>query len=101
MTSESDPKLLTNVQLAGAPADARVGLVEAYLLASIRALNPGSTAQVDTASRLADLSIDSLQIIELKFGLDQLLGQEVDIELVITNPSIGTLAATSVQAAGL
>jgi acyl carrier protein len=99
--SELDPALLTKAELAGAPAEARVGLLEAYLLASIRALNPEGTGTVDASSRLADLAIDSLQVVELKFGLDQVLGQEVDIELIISNPTIGELAANGVRAAGL
>jgi len=99
--SEQDPALLTKAQLAGAPADERVRLVEAYLLASISALRPAATGTVDASCRLADLAIDSLQIVELKFGLDQVLGQEVDIELIISNPTVGELAASSVRAAGL
>jgi acyl carrier protein len=99
--SEQDPAQLTKAQLAGAPADDRVRLVETYLLASIRALQPGAAATVDASRRLADLAIDSLQVVELKFGLDQVLGQEVDVELIISNPTIGELAANSVRAAGL
>lgn len=92
---------LTHTQLAGAPADTRVRLVEAYLLASISALHPDSTTTIDASCRLADLAIDSLQVVELKFGLDQVLGQEIDVELIISNPTVGELAANSVRAAGL
>lgn len=99
--NQLDPALLTKAELAGAPADARVGLLEAYLLASIRALNPEGAGRVDASCRLADLAIDSLQVVELKFGLDQVLGQEVDIELIISNPTIGELAANGLRAAGL
>jgi acyl carrier protein len=99
--SEQDPALLTHAQLAGAPAGERVRLVEAYLLASIRALHPEATETPDASRQLADLAIDSLQIVELKFGLDQLLGGEMDIELIISNPTVSELAASSVQAAGL
>ena len=98
--SDQYPAPLTHAQLADAPADQRVSLVEAYLLASIRTMLP-QAGTVDASSRLADLAIDSLQIVELKFGLDQALGQEVDIELIISNPSISELAAKSVRAAGL
>lgn len=93
--------MLTKAQLAGAPAAERVRLVEAYLVASIRALRPPPAGTVDASCRLADLAIDSLQVVELKFGLDQVLGHELDIELIITNPTIGELAAGSVRAAGL
>lgn len=99
--SELDLAPLTKAQLAAAPAGERVRLVEAYLLESIRALRPYTEGTVNASCRLADLAIDSLQVVELKFGLDQVLGHEVDIELIITNPTIGELAAGSVRAAGL
>ena len=99
--SEQDPALLTQAQLVAAPADERVRLVETYLLGLIRALHPDGTQTVDASRRLADLSIDSLQVVELKFELDQVLGRELDIELIIDNPTIGELAANGVRAAGL
>jgi acyl carrier protein len=99
--SEQDPALLTNTHLMSAPAGERARLVEAYLLASICALHPDVAQTVEASSHLADLAIDSLQIVELKFGLDQVLGQEVDVELIINNPTVGELAANGVRAAGL
>jgi acyl carrier protein len=99
--SEQNPVLLTNAQLAAAPADERVRLVEGYLLASIGALKPDTTETIEASHRLADLGIDSLQVVELKFGLDQVLGQELEVELIINNPTVGELAAESVRAAGL
>lgn len=97
--NDLDPVFLTKAQLAAALADQRVGMVESYLLASIRALKSDEAVSVDSSSRLADLAIDSLQIIELKFSLDQLLGRETDVELIISNPTVGELAAGSVLAA--
>ena len=99
--SDHDPATLTHEQLAAAPADQRVALVEAYLLASIRALFPDAPPAVDSASRLADIGIDSIQVVELKFGLDQVLGEEIDIALIIGNPTVSELATGSVRAAGL
>lgn len=99
--NEADPTLLTAAQLASAPPDERAGLVEAFLLASIGALTPPVPGPVTAASRLADLGIDSLQLVELKFGLDQVLGRELDIELIIGNPTVGGLARDGVRAAGL
>ncbi len=96
-----DPAMLTKAELTAAPGADRARLVEDYLLASIRALPREGTAEIDGSSHLADLAIDSLQVVELKFGLDQLLGQELDIELIISNPTVRELAAGSVQAAGL
>jgi acyl carrier protein len=99
--SDHNPMLLTNAQLAAAPADERVRLVETYLLASISALKPDSAEAIAASHRLADLGIDSLQVVELKFGLDLVLGQELEVELIINNPTVGELAADSVRAAGL
>jgi acyl carrier protein len=82
------------------PAD-RVGLVEEYalsLLASGR--TPGSTP-IHSTTRLADAGMDSLQVVELKFSLDELLGRESDVEMFITNPTIRQLAEAVVLAAGL
>lgn len=95
-----DPALLTKAQLADAPADERAGLVEAYLLASISALKPEAAETLNASCRLADIGIDSLLIIELKFELDLVLGRELDIELVMDNPTIRELAESSVRAAG-
>ena len=98
---EQDPALLTHAQLRGADSEERVRLLEAYLLASVRALKPDAPGAVDASSRLADLAIDSLQVVELKFGLDQVLGEELDVELIISNPTISELAARGVRAVGL
>ena len=92
---------LTREQLLAAPSGERAQLVEAYLLASVRALRKDAGAQIEPTTQLSDLAIDSIQIVDLKFGIDQLLGQELDIELFITNPSIRELAANSVRAVGL
>jgi acyl carrier protein len=99
--SDHDPALLTHAQLTAAPAEARGRLVEAYLLSSIAAFRQNTAPAANASSRLADIGIDSLQIVELKFGLDQLLGHELDIELIVTNPTIGELAAGCVRDAGL
>lgn len=98
---EQDPALLTHAQLRGADSAERVPLLEAYLLASIRALKPEAPDTVTASCHLADLAIDSLQVVELKFGLDQVLGEELDVELIISNPTIAELAAKGARAAGL
>jgi acyl carrier protein len=96
-----DATQITRSQLLAAPAAERAGLIEAYLLESVRALRKDASGNIDAATQLSDLSIDSIQIVDLKFGIDQLLGQELDIELFITNPSIHELAVNSVRAVGL
>jgi acyl carrier protein len=97
---DQDPTLVTHHDLLSVSADERVRLVESYLLASIRALRPGD-APFDASTRLADLAIDSIQVVELKFGLDQLIGRELDVDVIISNPTIRELAETSLRASGL
>jgi len=99
--SEQEAAQLTRLQLEATPAAQRADLVEAFLLSSIIALNPTRTEAVSASSRLADLGIDSIQLVELKFGLDQALGHEIDVELIIGNPTVGELARSGVRAAGL
>lgn len=98
----NDPTTTTHQQLLDAPASERADIVAAYLLASVRALKsePG-TAKIGLDTQLSDLAIDSIQVVELKFGLDQLVGTELDVDLVVTNPTVRQLAERSVAAAGL
>ena len=97
-----DPTTTTHQQLLDAPPAERPGLVEAYLLASVRALKSElNTAAIGSNTHLSDLAIDSIQIVELKFGLDQLVGTELDVDLIVANPTMRELAERSVAAAGL
>ena len=97
-----DPILTTHQQLLDAPASERADIVATYLLASVRALRPeADPGQIALDSQLSDLEIDSIQVVELKFGLDQLVGTELDVELIVTNPTVRQLAERSVAAAGL
>lgn len=97
---DQDPALLTHQSLIGASVADRPTLVVSYLVAAIHALRPDGGA-VEPDTRLADLAIDSLQIVELKFGLDQLIGSELDIEVIIANPTVRELAVESLRRAGL
>jgi len=54
---------------------------------------------IDASAHLADLGVDSLQVVELKFNLDQLLGEESDVAIIIANPTIRELALHSVRSA--
>ncbi len=76
-------------------------LLERYLLASIAPMRPPAGEPFHGGTRLADLGIDSLQVVELKFGLDQALGEESDVALIIANPTIHELAEQSLRASGL
>ncbi|WP_454759746.1 acyl carrier protein [Caulobacter segnis] len=92
---------LTHARLAAAPPEQRAHLVEAFLLATIAGPRPDQAKPADASARLGDLAIDSLQIVELKFELDQVLGVEADIELIIDNPTIRELAVNGVRSVGL
>jgi acyl carrier protein len=96
------PTTTTHQQLLDAPPADRPALVEAYLLASVRALRDDlDTARIVSTTQLSDLAIDSIQIVELKFGLDQLVGTELDVDLIVANPTMRQLAERSVAVAGL
>lgn len=92
---------LTHARLAASPPEQRARLMEEFLLATIAVLRADPAAPIDASDRLGDLAIDSLQIVELKFELDQVLGVEADIELIIDNPTVRELAANSVRSVGL
>jgi acyl carrier protein len=92
---------LTHTRLVAAPPEQRARLVEEFLLATIGSLQADPVKSIEASVRLGDLAIDSLQIVELKFELDQILGVEADIELIIDNPTVRELAANSVRSVGL
>ena len=89
----------THDDFRAAGPDERVQLVEHQIVTSLQALRPGQPVQFDGQTHLADLSIDSIQLVELKFALDQLVGVELDVSLFIANPTVHELA-TSAAAAG-
>jgi hypothetical protein len=82
----------THEDFRAAGRDERAQLVETQITTSVRALRPGQPAWFDGNTHLADLAIDSIQLVELKFALDQLAGTELDISLFITNPTVHELA---------
>ena len=96
-----DPTLFTHQDLLDAAAAERVPLVESFLVASLSALRPPDAGAIDASARLADLGVDSLQVVELKFALDQLIGTELDVGIIIENPTIHELAGKSLSACGL
>jgi len=96
-----DPTLVTHQNLLDVGPPERLQFVESYLVASIRALLPEADPRLDATTRLADLGIDSLQLVELKFGLDQVIGMELDAEVLMSNPTVRELAETSLRACGL
>jgi acyl carrier protein len=83
---------------AAGPAD-RVQLVETLIASSLQTLRPGQSASFDGTTHLADLAIDSIQLVELKFALDQLVGVDLDVNIFISNPTLNELAASVAAAA--
>ena len=92
---------LTRTQLQESDPHDRVALLQEYALAVLSTLRPPGSAPLDGASRLAESGVDSLQVVELKFSLDELLGRESDVDIFISNPTIRQLAEKMLQAAGL
>lgn len=80
--------------------DERVQLVEELIVSSLRELRPGQPDWFDGTTHLADLAIDSIQLVEMKFALDQLVGLELDVNLFIANPTVQELASGVAAAAG-
>jgi acyl carrier protein len=89
----------THDTFRAAGADQRVQLVKDLIVTSLRAQRPGQPDWFDDTTHLADLAIDSIQLVEMKFALDQLVGVEVDVAVFIANPTVHELAA-NVAAAG-
>jgi hypothetical protein len=88
----------THDTFRAAGPDQRVQLAEHLIATSLRKLRPGQPDWFDGTTHLADLAIDSIQLVEMKFALDQLSGVELDVSVYIANPTIHELA-TSVAAA--
>ena len=96
-------------ELLAMGAGSRAEFVESRLLAWIGAARSAegepidkSTARLfDGATHLSDLGIDSLQLVDIKFELDELVGRELDVSLFIRNPTIRELAQECLRACGL
>lgn len=88
-------------ELLGTAPEARAQFVEARLVAWIAAARPPGAPGFDGSVRLSDLGVDSLQLVDIKFELDQLVGQELDVDLFIKNPTLRELAQDSLRVSGL
>ncbi|HVZ22178.1 MAG TPA: acyl carrier protein [Vicinamibacterales bacterium] len=75
-----------------AGANERVQIAETLMITWILGTRPGQPVWFDGNTRLSDLAIDSIQLVELKFALDQLAGVELDVNVFITNPTVRELA---------
>lgn len=84
----------THDTFRAAGPDERVQLVEDLIATSLRAQRPGQPDWFDGSTHLADLAIDSIQLVEIKFALDQLVGVEIDVSVFISNPTVHELATT-------
>ncbi len=101
MTENADYPDGAHQELLDMDADARVQFVEARLVACISSVRPPRAEPFDGSTRLSDLGLDSLQLVDVKFELDQLIGMELDVELFLSNPTVRELAQESLRAGGL
>jgi acyl carrier protein len=85
-------------QFRAADPDARAALAEDLIVSWVKGFRPGQPAWFDGTTHLADLAIDSIQLVELKFALEQLVGSEIDVGVFIANPTVRELAKTSAAA---
>ncbi|HEY4085643.1 MAG TPA: acyl carrier protein [Bryobacteraceae bacterium] len=97
-TSQNIP---TRDQLRQADPAGRVLIVENYAIDLLTSLRESGSGSIEPGSHLADVGVDSLQAVELKYSLDELLGNESDVDLFISNPTIRTLAEELVRRARL
>lgn len=90
---------VTHETFLTAGPDQRVQLVETLIADSLKGLRPGQPASFDGTTHLADLAIDSIQLVEMKFALDQLVGVDLDVSVFIANPTVHELAVNVAAAA--
>jgi acyl carrier protein len=83
---------VTHDEFRAAPEAERVQIAESLITTWILGTRPGQPAWFDGNTRLADLAIDSIQLVEMKFALDQFAGMELDVNIIITNPTVHELA---------
>ena len=82
----------TPEEFRAAGAHERTQIAETLMTSWILGTRPGQPVWFDGNTHLSDLSIDSIQLVELKFALDQLAGVELDVNIFITNPTVHELA---------
>jgi acyl carrier protein len=97
-TSHNTP---TRDQLRQTDPAGRALLVENYAIHLLTSLRESGAGPIEPDAHLADIGVDSLQAVELKYSLDELLGNESDVDLFISNPTIRTLAEELVRRARL
>jgi acyl carrier protein len=101
MMDTSDSPDGAHQELLKLDANARSQFVEARLVACIGSVRPPRAEPFDGSTRLSDLGLDSLQLVDVKFELDHLIGMELDIDLFLSNPTVRELAQQSLRAGGL
>jgi acyl carrier protein len=92
---------LTRSDLLESDPSDRVALVETYVLSLLNSARASGATPLEVTTHLAEAGMDSLQVVELKFSLDELIGRESDVEMFISNPTIRELSAAILAAAGL
>jgi acyl carrier protein len=96
-----NPSSPAHRELLAIEVGSRANFVESRLVAWITAARSPEAPPFDAATQISDLGIDSLQLVDIKFELDDMLGKELDVALFISNPTIRELARESLRVCGL
>jgi len=92
-TPSTDPaRGLTAAALQQTPAGARPSAIVADLKRTLAEMLRCDAGALDSQQSIRDLNLDSMQFLQLKLQIDDLLGREFDLERFLTMPTIGQLA---------
>jgi len=89
----TDPSCgLTAAVLQQTPADRRSSAIVAHLKRTLAEMLRCDAGALDSQQSIRDIALDSMQLLQLKLQIDDLLGREFDLEKFLTMPTIGQLA---------
>jgi acyl-CoA synthetase (AMP-forming)/AMP-acid ligase II/cytochrome P450/acyl carrier protein len=92
-TPSTDPACgLTAAALQQTPAGARPSAIVADVKRTLAEMLRCDAGALDSQQSIRDLNLDSMQFLQLKLQIDDLLGREFDPERFLTMPTIGQLA---------
>jgi acyl-CoA synthetase (AMP-forming)/AMP-acid ligase II/cytochrome P450/acyl carrier protein len=83
---------LTAAALQQTPAYTRPSAIVAHLKRTLAEMLHSDAGALDSQQSIRDLTLDSMQLLQLKLEIDDLLGREFDVEKFLTMPTIGQLA---------
>ena len=95
-----DPTTLTRAQLLAAPAARRQRLVVARLKAQVARLSGCDPLELEADQDLLALGLDSVQLLEIKVGLDELAGRELPLDAFLDAKTLGGLAEKVIALGG-